>query len=197
MRQTSPRPRWIAASCSGEGGRWVGRRRRDGAPAHRRAAGAAEARTRPESRAAAGAPRLQRDAALIAEAVTLRVGGAALGTNHSSEDTPGAGAARSDDLLVYPGRNDAIDADRLRDVLEHLLAEALEHEVLPDPLGGGRPHDDVAALGERGEARRDVRGGAARGEGPPLARPAPELGGAHERLTGVDAHVERHGRAAG
>ena len=74
----------------GGGGRGVGRRR-DGAPADRRAAGAAEARTRPESRAAPGAPRLQRDAALIAEAVTLRVGGAALGTNHPSEDTPGAG----------------------------------------------------------------------------------------------------------
>jgi len=88
----------------GGGGCRVGWRRRDGAPADRSTAGAAEARSRPESRAAPSAPRLQRDATLIAEAVTLRVGGAHWEQIILWEDTPGVGARHGQAIFSYtPG----------------------------------------------------------------------------------------------
>src|SRR5881296_2959374 len=40
-----------------------------------------------------------------------------------------------DDLFVDAGWDDAVDVDRLRDVLEGLLPDALEHEVMTDALG--------------------------------------------------------------
>src|SRR3989454_10269648 len=99
-----------------------------------------------------------------------------------------------EDLYVDAGWDDAVDVDRLRDVLEGLLPEALEHEVVADALGRRGAHDDLPALRRPGEARGDVRRGARRREGPPLRGSRAELGGAHERLAGVDAHVEHDGR---
>src|SRR5205809_210231 len=99
-----------------------------------------------------------------------------------------------DDLFVDAGWDDAVDVDRLRDVLEGLLPDALEDEVMTDALGRRRAHDDLPTLRRPGEARGDVRRGARRREGPPLRRAHAELGGAHERLAGVDAHVELDGR---
>src|SRR5439155_111417 len=92
-----------------------------------------------------------------------------------------------DDLFVDAGWDDAVDVDRLRDVLEGLLPDALEDEVMTDALGRRRAHDDLPTLRRPGEARGDVRRGARRREGPPLRRAHAELGGAHERLAGVDA----------
>src|SRR5438034_5108371 len=94
---------------------------------------------------------------------------------------------RLGDLLVDARRDDAVDVDRLRDVLEGLLPEALEDEVVAHALGRRRAHDDLPTLRRPGEARGDVRRGARRREGPPLRRAHAELGGAHERLAGVDA----------
>src|SRR3990170_4072746 len=51
-----------------------------------------------------------------------------------------------DDFLVNPRRDDAEDADRLGDVLERFLAEALQHEVGAHALRGRRTDDDLAAL---------------------------------------------------
>src|SRR2546427_7415482 len=98
--------------------------------------------------------------------------------------------ANLDDLLVDARRDDPEDADRLRDVLERLLAEALQDEVGADALGGGRADDDLAALGRAREASGDVGGGTGRREGPPLPRARAELGGADQGLAGVDPHVE-------
>src|SRR5437868_2307007 len=86
-----------------------------------------------------------------------------------AQDTPHGSPPGSDDLLVDAGRDDAVDVDRLRDVLEGLRAQTLENEVLPDAFGCGRTDNDVTALRERREARRDVRRRAARGERPALA----------------------------
>src|SRR5262245_38499417 len=94
------------------------------------------------------------------------------------------------DLLVDTGRDDAVDMDRLRDVLERLLAEALEHERRADASRGGLADDDLTALGRAREARRDVGGGAGGREGPALPSPGTQLGRAHQRLAGVDPHVE-------
>src|SRR5262249_44178441 len=94
------------------------------------------------------------------------------------------------DLLVDTGRDDAVDVDRPRDVLERLLAEALQDERRADASGGGRADDDLTALGRARETRRDVGGGTGRREGPPLPRPGAQLGRAHQRLAGVDPHVE-------
>ena len=80
--------------------------------------------------------------------------------------------------------------NRLGDVLERPLTETLEHEVGADPLGGGGAHDDLAALGRAGEPRRHVGGRPGGGERPALPRAGAELGGADQRLAGVDAHVE-------
>src|SRR5216117_604979 len=102
--------------------------------------------------------------------------------------------AALDDLLVGAGWDDAIDVDRLRDILEGLLAEALEDEVVADAFGRRRAHDDLPALRRPGEARGDVRRDARRREGPPLRRARPELRRAHERLARVDANVELDGR---
>src|SRR5881396_491881 len=74
-----------------------------------------------------------------------------------------------DDLLVDAGRDDAVDVDRLRDVLERLLADALQHERRADASSGD---------------------GASGGKGPPLPRPGAERGGADQRLAGVDPRVE-------
>src|SRR5262245_37914827 len=90
--------------------------------------------------------------------------------------------ANRDDLLVDPRRDDAVDVDRLRDVLERLLAEALEHERRANARGGSPADDDLAALRRAREARRDVGGGAGGREGPPLGRAGAELGRAHQRL---------------
>ena len=84
----------------------------------------------------------------------------------------------SDDLAVDAGRDDAVDGERLRDVLEAPLAERLQHERALDALRGHRAHHDVAALRGAGEARRDVGGGAGRGERPALRRRPAQLGGA-------------------
>src|SRR3954471_11750382 len=54
-------------------------------------------------------------------------------------------------LFVDPGRDDAEDVDRLRDVLERAIAQALQHELPLDPLGGGGTHDDLAGLRGAGE----------------------------------------------
>src|SRR5882724_13212339 len=91
-----------------------------------------------------------------------------------------------DDLLVDAGRDEAVDEDRLRDVLERLLAEALQHERRADASGGDGADDDLTALGRAGEARRDVGGGASGRKGPPLPSPGAELGGADQRLAGVE-----------
>src|SRR3989454_9846751 len=99
-----------------------------------------------------------------------------------------------EDLFVDAGWDDAVDVDRLRDVLEGLLPDALEDEVMTDALGRRRAHDDLPTLRRPGEARGDVRRRARRREGPPLRRAHAELGGPHERLAGVDAHVELDGR---
>src|SRR5262245_50779035 len=80
-----------------------------------------------------------------------------------------------DDLLVDAGRDHAIDVDGLGDVLERPLAEALEHEVPADSLGGGGADDDLAALRRAGEARGHVGGGPGGSEGPPLACSGAEL----------------------
>src|SRR5262245_31794564 len=98
--------------------------------------------------------------------------------------------ATLDDLLVDPGRDDAIDVDRLRDGLERLLPEALQDERRADARGRRWADDDLAALRRAREACRDVGGGAGRREGPPLPRPGAQLGRAHQRLAGVDSHVE-------
>src|SRR2546426_2197644 len=50
---------------------------------------------------------------------------------------------RLGDLLVDARRDDAVDVDRLRDVLEGLLPEALEDEVVAHALGRRRAHDDL------------------------------------------------------
>src|SRR5262244_3386400 len=83
---------------------------------------------------------------------------------------------RSHDLFVDPGRDDAEDVDRLRDVLERALARALEHELRLDALGGGGAHHDLTGLGRAGEARRDVGGGPGGREGPALAAGPADLG---------------------
>src|SRR2546427_4034458 len=62
---------------------------------------------------------------------------------------------RLGDLLVDARRDDAVDVDRLRDVLEGLLPEALEDEVVAHALGRRRAHDDLPALRRPGEARGD------------------------------------------
>src|SRR5262247_4118141 len=100
----------------------------------------------------------------------------------------------SDDLLVHPRRDDAENADGLRDVLETALAQALQDELAPDTVGGRRPHDDLARLGRAGEAGGDVGGGPGGGEGPPLAGPRADLRRANQRLTAVDTHVQPHRR---
>src|SRR3990172_12087944 len=89
----------------------------------------------------------------------------------------GARGARagSDDLLVDSGRDQPVDVDGLGDVLEALLAEALEDEVGADALGGGGPHDDLAAGGGACEPRGHVGDGTRGGEGPPLSPPPPAL----------------------
>src|SRR2546427_9584303 len=57
---------------------------------------------------------------------------------------------RLDDLLVDARRDDAVDVDRLRDVLEGLLPEALEDEVVAHALGRRPAHDDLPeSLGEK------------------------------------------------
>src|SRR4030095_3126041 len=90
--------------------------------------------------------------------------------------------ATLDDLLVDTGRNDAVDMDRLRDVLERLLAETLDdaqragRHARGRAAGGGRAAADPAARRGPREARRDIRGGAGGREGPPLARAGAELG---------------------
>src|SRR2546426_9073557 len=86
-----------------------------------------------------------------------------------------------DDLLVDAGRDDAVDVDRLRDVLERLLADALQHERRADASSGDGADDDLAALGRAGEARRDVGGGASGGKRPPLPRPGARVGRAVPR----------------
>src|SRR5919197_2418111 len=103
-------------------------------------------------------------------------------------------SAGLDDLFVDTGWDDAVDVDRLRDVLEGLLPETLENKVVANTLGRRRAHDDLPALRRPGEARCDVRRGARRREGPPLRRTQAELGGAHERVARGDAHVELDGR---
>src|SRR5207249_10224656 len=84
---------------------------------------------------------------------------------------------RLGDLLVDARRDDAVDVDRLRDVLEGLLPEALEDEVVAHALGRRRAHDDLPALRRPGEARGDVRRGPPRRACPPLRRPGAEPGG--------------------
>src|SRR5437899_4096481 len=101
-----------------------------------------------------------------------------------------------DDLLVDARRDHTVDVDRLGDVLERLLAEALEDEVDADACGGGGAHDDLAALRRAREARRDIGRGPGRRECPPLPRSGAELGRADQRLSGVDPHVELNRRAA-
>src|SRR5688572_12198532 len=96
------------------------------------------------------------------------------------------------DLLVHAGGNHAIHTDGLGHVLEGALAEALEDEVGADALGGGRPHHDLAAFRRAREARGHVGDGPGGGERPALARRRAQLRGPHERLAGVDAHVQRH-----
>src|SRR5204863_3214822 len=101
----------------------------------------------------------------------------------------GTGSARVSglaDFLVDPGRYHLVHADRLAHVLEGPLAEALEHEVYADLLGGRRPHDDLAALRRARDARGDVRRRTARREHPSRA----ELRRTHERLARVDPHVQ-------
>src|SRR5580765_235383 len=95
-----------------------------------------------------------------------------------------------DDLLVDARRDPAIDVNRLGDVLERPLAEALEDEGAADSVGGGGTYDDLAALGRAGEARRPVGRRPRGGERPALPGAGAELGRADERLAGVDAHVE-------
>src|ERR1051326_7813755 len=99
-------------------------------------------------------------------------------------------AAALTDLLVPPGRDDLEHPDRLRHVLEGTLAEALEDEVLADPLRRRRADDDLPTFRGAGEARGDVGRRPARGERPARA----ELSRRDERLAGVDAHVQLHGR---
>src|SRR6185503_14601429 len=53
---------------------------------------------------------------------------------------------------------------------------------------------DLAALRGAGESRGDVRRGPGGRERPALAGATADLGGAHERLTTVDSHVQLHGR---
>src|SRR6266511_6363592 len=89
-----------------------------------------------------------------------------------------------DDLLVDARRDHAVDVDRLGDVLERPLAEALQNEVGADALGGGGADDDLAALSRAREARRHVGRGPGGRERPPLPRPGTELGGADQRLAG-------------
>src|SRR2546426_10647327 len=86
-----------------------------------------------------------------------------------------------DDLLVDAGRDDAVDVDRLRDVLERLLADALQHERRADASSGDGADDDLAALGRAGEARRDVGGGASGGKRAPPPRPRGGGGGGGPR----------------
>src|SRR5678816_1278620 len=91
----------------------------------------------------------------------------------------------SDDLLVHPRRDDAEDADGLRDVLEGALAQALQDELAPDAVRGRWAHDDLAGLGRAGEASGDVGGGPGGGEGPALARTRADLRRTHQGLAAV------------
>src|SRR2546427_10768593 len=83
-----------------------------------------------------------------------------------------------DDLLVDARRDHAVDVDRLGDVLERLLAEALQDEVGADALGGGGAGDDLAALRRAREARRGGGRGPRGRERPSLSPPWAPLGGA-------------------
>src|SRR5437773_1914884 len=58
-----------------------------------------------------------------------------------------------DDLFVDAGWDDAVDVDRLRDVLEGLLPDPLEDEVMTDALGRRR----VERLREERPAHRRTR----------------------------------------
>src|SRR5437899_11393883 len=58
-----------------------------------------------------------------------------------------------EDLFVDAGWDDAVDVDRLRDVLEGLLPDALEDEVMTDALGRRR----VERLREERPAHRRTR----------------------------------------
>src|SRR5262245_12374607 len=98
------------------------------------------------------------------------------------------------DLLVHARRDDLEDADRLRDVLEGALAEALEDEVRADAVRRLRSDDDLAALRRAREARRLIGRRAGRRERPALRGSGADLRRADERVARVDSPVERDGR---
>jgi hypothetical protein len=103
-------------------------------------------------------------------------------------------AVTADDLFVHPRRDDAVDVDGLRDVLEAARARALQHELRLDPLGRGGAHHDLAGLRGAGKAGGQVGGGTRGRERPALAAAAADLGGADQRVAGIDAHVQADGR---
>src|SRR2546428_12169105 len=93
-----------------------------------------------------------------------------------------------EDLFVDAGWDDAVDVDRLRDVLEGLLPDALEDEVMTDALGrrrGERPREERPAhrRTRRSVHLRDVREDLGAEAGPPCD--LPRGGEVGERLDAV------------
>src|SRR5947207_1370248 len=85
-----------------------------------------------------------------------------------------------DDLFVDAGWDDAVDVDRLRDVLEGLLPDPLEDEVMTDALGRRRvaeakdehDHDEQPDLDrEPGAEHRGAVSAARPARSPARARP--------------------------
>src|SRR2546425_759708 len=77
-------------------------------------------------------------------------------------------SAGLEDLFVDAGWDDAVDVDRLRDVLEGLLPDALEDEVMTDALGRREPAGRHLVLVDQGirlaPDRDDRRGAEAKDE---------------------------------
>src|ERR1044071_8863555 len=87
----------------------------------------------------------------------------------------------------------AVERHRALHALELAKPDVLALEIDIETRARFSGEHDLAALGLRGEPRRDVGGHAGRGIGPAGPRPPLDLGGAEEGGAGVDADVHAQG----
>ena len=85
----------------------------------------------------------------------------------------------------------AVDVDRLRDVLQRSSAEAFQTIAIPEPPHRFRTGENLAGPCGGGEPRGEFVATSARGERPTGSRAALEAGGADQGQPGVDPDVDR------